>query len=217
LNALRLFAGVLVLALAACTTQPGKPAADAPAAASVKACQCGPVETLPPLQIPDAPRYQTPPAPTKAAEPGKKKQYEQLRPAEWSALTAFEQDDVAAAWPALRQSCGVLKKQAPWSAACTAVLQVSAPSAEAARALLRQYFMPYYVINPDGSNSGLVTGYYEPLLNGSRSPGERFRYPLYSRPEDLVTVELGEIYPELAYRRLRGKIRHYQRLQHHSR
>jgi len=34
LNALRLFAGVLVLALAACTTQPGKPAADAPAAAS---------------------------------------------------------------------------------------------------------------------------------------------------------------------------------------
>lgn len=37
----------------------------------------------------------------------------------------------------------------------------------------------------------LLTGYYEPFLNGSRSPDARYRYPLYRLPDDLLTIELG--------------------------
>jgi len=40
----------------------------------------------------------------------------------------------------------------------------------------------------------LVTGYYEPLLHGARQPSERYRFPLYRRPDDLVVIELKDFY-----------------------
>jgi membrane-bound lytic murein transglycosylase A len=54
--------------------------------------------------------------------------------------------------------------------------------------------------------SGMVTGYYEPLLKGSRKPSSRFRIPLFRVPDDLVLVELASVYPELTGLRLRGKL-----------
>ena len=58
----------------------------------------------------------------------------------------------------------------------------------------------------DDSDSGLVTGYYEPLLRGSRAPSARYRYPLYATPQDLLVIDLSSVYPDLKYRRLRGRI-----------
>jgi membrane-bound lytic murein transglycosylase A len=52
----------------------------------------------------------------------------------------------------------------------------------------------------------LITGYYEPLLRGSRKPSSRYRYPLYGIPDDLVVVDLAELYPELKSMRLRGRL-----------
>ncbi len=46
------------------------------------------------------------------------------------------------------------------------------------------------------------TGYYVPTLNGSLTPNERYHYPLYRRPDDLVTVELSRFRLEKAVRRL---------------
>jgi len=40
----------------------------------------------------------------------------------------------------------------------------------------------------------VFTGYYEPLLRGSRRESPRFPYPLYGRPADLVTVDLKQFY-----------------------
>lgn len=44
----------------------------------------------------------------------------------------------------------------------------------------------------NGESGVLVTGYYEPLLHGSRKPDQRFRHPLYRRPPDLLQADLGE-------------------------
>jgi membrane-bound lytic murein transglycosylase A len=195
-----------VLLLAACAAQPEKPISPELVQPVEKACVCEPSDTLPPLQIPDAERYVPAPVAVKPGEPPKGPEFGLLRQAEWSVLSGFEQDNLAAAWPALRQSCTVLKKQEMWRSACEAVMQLATPTTDAARNLLREQFTPYQVVNPDGSDTGLVTGYYEPLLKGSRVRSERYRYPLYSKPDDLVTVDLGGIYPELAYRRLRGRL-----------
>ena len=35
----------------------------------------------------------------------------------------------------------------------------------------------------------LFTGYYQPVIDGSLVPTEKFRYPLYGRPPDLITAE----------------------------
>lgn len=66
--------------------------------------------------------------------------------------------------------------------------------------------MPYQVFNPDGSPEGLITGYYEPKLAGSRVRTERFRYPLFGVPDDLLTIDMGETYPQLKGLRLRGRL-----------
>ena len=147
-----------------------------------------------------------PPAPIKPGEATKATEYNLLRPTEWADLTGFEQDNLTAAFGALRQSCSVLKKQEAWRSACEAIAQNTGNSNTAISALLREHFLPHQVTNPDSTSTGLITGYYEPLLNGSRTRTERYRYPLYSRPDDLISIDLGNVYPELASRRLRGKL-----------
>ncbi|MDE2132671.1 MAG: MltA domain-containing protein, partial [Betaproteobacteria bacterium] len=86
-----------------------------------------------------------------------------------------------AAWRAFLQSCGALGSQAPWQESCTEAARLPNPPAPAAmRAFFERHFTPWLVVNGDGSNTGLVTGYYEPLLHGSRTPGPRYRYPVYA-------------------------------------
>ena len=53
---------------------------------------------------------------------------------------------------------------------------------------------------------GLVTGYYEPLLRGSRARATPFVYPVYGPPDDLLTIDLSAINPELRGMRLRGRV-----------
>lgn len=56
------------------------------------------------------------------------------------------------------------------------------------------------------ADTGRITGYYEPLLNGSRVRDARFAVPLHRRPDDLLIVDLGSLYPELAGKRVRGRL-----------
>lgn len=204
---------LLALSLAACATQPNKPAAELPkqqplptvAPKAAVPCNCV-AEEAPPIQIPDVERYEAPPPEPGVVPPVKAKEYQLLRPVEWSSVEGMESDNLAAAWGAWQQGCRALSKHEAWKPACDAASQMQAPSKGEVQSYLQQYFEPYQVTNPDGSNTGLITGYYEPLLRGSRKKSDLYRYPLYSRPKDLITVDLGNIYPELANRRLRGKM-----------
>ena len=150
----------------------------------------GPVVAPPPVQ-PEAP-----PAPVAP-----------LTPTTFAALPGWQQDDVRQAWPAFQQSCSVLaSRQAPWKAPCAAARSVDARDAAAVRRFFETYFVPNQVRNPDGADTGLITGYYEAMLQGSRKRGGAFQTPLYRVPDDLITVDLGSIYPDLKNRRLRGRL-----------
>jgi membrane-bound lytic murein transglycosylase A len=67
-------------------------------------------------------------------------------------------------------------------------------------------FDAYKLLNEKKNDIGLITGYYEPILNGSLKKTKKFKYPLYHTPKDLIIVDLGSIYPALKKYRLRGKI-----------
>ena len=73
------------------------------------------------------------------------------------------------------------------------------------RAFFESWFRPYRVVNSDGTHEGLVTGYYEPLLRGSRTRTAKYRYPLYSTPDDLLTIKVDNLFPELKGERVRGR------------
>ena len=74
------------------------------------------------------------------------------------------------------------------------------------RSFFEARFLPYRVAGADGSVDGLVTGYYEPLLRGSRRKDGPYRYPIYAAPADLLIVDLAEINPQLKHMRLRGRL-----------
>lgn len=190
---LRFSAVFLVLWLVACSQQPVKPATPP---ASKAACDC------PPIQIPGAQA----PAPTIPPPEVKVPEYSLLRAASWEDIDSFAQDDLTKAWGAWLQSCNALRTRQPWQNACEAAFALSSPGNEAIQAYFKQYFTVYRTTNIDGTDTGLITGYYEPMLKGSRTKTDIYRYPLYGKPDDLITVELGSLYPELANKRVRGRL-----------
>ena len=61
------------------------------------------------------------------------------------------------------------------------------------REMLNTYIISNYrIYRSAGSDSGkiLFTGYYEPLLEGSLEKTDEYRFPIYARPDDLVTINL---------------------------
>ena len=66
----------------------------------------------------------------------------------------------------------------------------TAANDDAVRAFFAAHFSPYRIAAEDGSDVGLVTGYYEPLLAGSRTPTADYAVPLYAPPDDLLVVDL---------------------------
>jgi membrane-bound lytic murein transglycosylase A len=127
-------------------------------------------------------------------------------------------DGVGAALAAFRRSCALFAKSPPaapvgpqgiggraadWQDVCSRL-----PPADddgAARAFFEREFAPYSVLGRDGAE-GLFTGYYEPELDGAREPGGSFTVPVYRRPADLVTVDLGDFRADLAGNSLTGRV-----------
>lgn len=129
------------------------------------------------------------------------------RPITWSELPGWPEARLAEAWPALMRNCEKMPaRDVRWRSICEEARALGEPDEGAARAFFESRFVAHKVYNEHGGREGLVTGYYEPLLHGRLAPTERFRYPVYGRPDDLLVVDLGELYPELRGRRVRGRL-----------
>lgn len=127
-------------------------------------------------------------------------------PSKWETLPDWQTMDLQASWAAFLQSCRALKNKPAWQGTCARADGLAQPDNASLREFFEQGFTPYQVFNADGSSQGLITGYYEPRLSGSRVRTDRFRYPLYAAPDDLLTIDLGEVYPQLKDLRLRGRL-----------
>jgi membrane-bound lytic murein transglycosylase A len=129
---------------------------------------------------------------------------------QFSALPGWTGDTLSTALPSFIASCPALiarpESAGIWQRACAAASSIPRRDDAAARAFFESQFTPYRVADADGTELGRVTGYYEPLLRGSRSRTDRYRYPLYSPPDDLLTIDLGELFPALKNERVRGRI-----------
>jgi len=191
---------LFVLLLSACATQPPTvPPAPQPL----------PVPPAPlPVPVPPVPQpVPAPlPTPTPAPIPSLAAAYPTLKPVEWSAVPSWKADAVSEAWGAFLQSCSTLIKRAAWQGVCSEAVAMTAPDDATVRAFFEQRFQPYQSTQEDGSVEGMVTGYYEPLLKGDRVRTASARFPLLAAPDDLITVDLATIYPELKNLRLRGKM-----------
>lgn len=143
-----------------------------------------------------------------------------LTPVSYAALPGWSGDSHFEAVPALKRSCGALAgkpdaaplgprgmagRAADWRAPCAALERLPAGDDGAARAFFERWFSPFRAANR-GDAEGMFTGYFEPELNGSRRRGGRYNVPLYLRPPDLVSVDLGRFRRDYRGQRIVGRV-----------
>ncbi len=137
----------------------------------------------------------------------------------FSELPGWQDSDPSAALSAFRRSCGQFAAQHPtdpmggagyagrvsdWSGVCGAA-RTQVQNAAQARAFFERWFVPVSIGAGDVKD-GLFTGYYEPLLNASRTRHDAFQTPVYAVPDDLVSVDLGAFRPKLHGERIAGRV-----------
>jgi membrane-bound lytic murein transglycosylase A len=157
-----------------------------------------------------------PKAPPEAAKPPALA----YRAASFAELPGYAADRVSDALPALLRSCPRMMARNEraldgmerygtgndWKAFCGALSALPAGDDAALRRLIESELQPVAVIG-DGKADGLFTGYYEPLVRGSRQKQGVYTTPLYRQPPDLVQVDLGEFRESLRGQRIAGRVR----------
>ena len=129
--------------------------------------------------------------------------------ATWQDLPGWPGDKLQTSWSAFLTSCRKLGNRSGWQQVCSDARALAPADDNTLRAFFEQRFAPWQIQAVTGDkpavNSGLVTGYYEPLLAGGREekPG---RVPLYGVPGDLLTVDLASLFPELKGKRVRARV-----------
>lgn len=113
----------------------------------------------------------------------------QLHSASWGNLPGWDADQLEDSLPALIQSCLKLNRHAQWIKLCDSAKALESSDTQSIRALFEHHFLPFLIVNTDGSTTGKVTGYYEPLLKGSLTKTKEYKYPVYAAPDDLITVD----------------------------
>ena len=176
----------LALTIAGCATAPPPAAiAQCPAPQACPVCAACPV-----------PKPETPPTPKVPV----------LEAADFGELPGWRSDTVAAAWSAFLSSCRAMRFQASWRNVCAEGAKIAQKDDISVRMFFETHFVPYRTSTPEGVTQGLATGYYEPLLRGSRTRQPPYLSPLYAPPDDLLTIDLSAVMPDLKNRRLRGRI-----------
>src|SRR5215468_8944440 len=119
----------------------------------------------------------------------------QLEPVEWADLNGWSADDHAVAFATFLASCkpflngGRPRDPRPINEgllhACRRAVAAKIGGAAEARKFFEENFRPVRIARL-GKSTGLLTGYYEPIVDGSRFPNPEFHWPLYRRPRDLL-------------------------------
>jgi len=203
-----LLSSMLLALLAACTTVPTEGTSDEVAAPSQNIAEQ-------PLNVPPLTTMRDT-APRSLA--GK---FQQVA---WTALPGWQNDDLNHVWKGFINNCkglmrpisGSLAMQAratprAWQPVCQAAAQsgmtADTATAPAVRQFLQAHLQPWRVLDAGGKPAqNTVTGYYEPSVRASRKQHDEYQWPLYAQPDDLLTIDLGTVYPELAGKRVRGKL-----------
>jgi len=123
-----------------------------------------------------------------------------LEKANWNDLKGFNTDNLDKALKVFKKDCKQSEKYKKLEDVC-----LKASVSIDGIYFFKQNFQPYKLLS-NNSDKGIITGYYEPLLQGSITKTSKFRYPIYNVPKDLIMVDVSDVYPELKKYKIRGKL-----------
>jgi membrane-bound lytic murein transglycosylase A len=117
-------------------------------------------------------------------------------------IDGFYDDDLTYALEVYKKDCKRAKRYELFKEVCQ-----KAESATDAESFFTNNFQVYKLLDNEMNDKGTITGYYEPLLYGSLEKTDKYQYPIYKTPDDMIVVDLSSVYPKLKKYRLRGKIK----------
>ena len=122
----------------------------------------------------------------------------------FATLPGWTQASLATSLRAFLTGCG--RPPAPLLVACELAAAVPSGDEAAARGFFESQFIAYALRSSNSGETGLLTGYYEPVIDGARARDVDNRFPIYGVPDDLIVVDLTSVNPDLRNMRLRGRI-----------
>jgi len=143
-----------------------------------------------------------------------------LQETSFQQLPGWKADNQAKAIVPLQKSCARINKKDPasdfgaggfagsagqWQEVCRKLAVYLLPADNEARKFFEDNFTPYEIWGEKGRD-GLFTGYYEPTLRGSYKKHGAYKIPIYSRPNDLIEVNLGDFRPALKGETVIGRV-----------
>src|SRR5437868_5492820 len=151
----------------------------------------------------------------------------QYAPLAWASVEGWNQDDHLQAYRAFRLSCKPIsaEQQPPVDpkalgvslrAPCRAATAARIWDDVKARSFFEEHFLPLR-ISRVGEDEGFVTGYYEPVIDGSRTRTDVYTVPVYRRPsnlfvrgfkQDAALPNKGQVFRKIGRRKL---VRYYDR------
>jgi membrane-bound lytic murein transglycosylase A len=149
---------------------------------SLVACGSAPLHTPRPT-VPRSEPVRSSPAPVDV--PGTLQQSKsRWVPVAWADLPGFADDSLFEAWNAWLKSCE--RPGGAFASLCPDIRRLSIASDTEQRAWMQERLQPMRVETPQGEATGLLTAYYEPVLEASRLPNANFTVPLYQPPAGLA-------------------------------
>lgn len=143
-----------------------------------------------------------------------------LKPTTFERLSGWKADNYSDVLAVFLKSCEKLRALPPdqkfgprpaqgrvsdWLSICDSGARIRPGNETEALYFFESRFTPYLALN-NWTPEGLITGYYEPELRGAWQPDSVHRYPIHTRPEDLISVDLGKFRPEWKGRHIAGQI-----------
>ena len=135
--------------------------------------------------------------------------------AAFDALPGWPQASLLPSLRAFLSGCG--RPPAPLMVACELAALVPPGDEAAARQFFESQFTPYVLRSSTTGDTGLLTGYYEPIIDGVRMRDTEHRFPVHGVPDDLIIVDLSAVNPDLRNMRLRGRLEGRRLVPYYSR
>ncbi len=149
-----------------------------------------------------------------------------LQPVMYSQLHGWEQDSMADLVLAMQRSCNKIASYKPdspvltlqhgkvvtwqhYQLTCKQLSKQALKTPKQIRSFFEKWFVPHQV-HQGHQRQSMLTGYFIPMIEGAKKPSKNYKYPIYARPKDLVTVEDLSIFrseQQFKNRRIAGKVK----------
>jgi len=112
-----------------------------------------------------------------------------LAPQTWAELPAWSEEDHRSALNVFVAACPVLQRRLAWQAVCARSTVLTGVDSERAREFFEREFAPWRVGAIPSGGTGLLTGYFEPVIAGSYERRPPFVVPVLGVPTDLLLLD----------------------------